>query len=116
MAQLDPLIHPIQRLAICATLYGAGAVEGLNEMRFSKLAEATALSPSALSKHLRALEEAGYLSKFREIGSTRADDVLWLQLSHAGRDAYKEHMAALEGLEKEQHPQNQSVRVQQKRG
>lgn len=112
MPQLDPLIHPLQRLAICATLYGAAAVEGHNEMRFSKLAQATELSPSALSKHLRALEQAGYLSKFREIGSTRAEDVLWIQLTDAGSSAYREHMDALRSLEQAQHPHSSSVRVQ----
>lgn len=112
----DPVIHPLPRLAICATLYGARAFEGCNEMRFSRLAQATQLSVSALSKHLSHLEKAGYLSKFREIGSTRAKDVLWLQLTDAGHQAYLAHMEALRNLgDNEKDPQPESVRVQGER-
>ena len=41
---IDPVIHPLARLKICAALYGAGAVEkqtSRHEMRFSSLREKT---------------------------------------------------------------------------
>ncbi|AZA11112.1 transcriptional regulator [Corynebacterium gerontici] len=111
MTSLDPIVHPLPRLAICATLYGASAFEGRNEMRFSRLSKATELSASALSKHLRHLEQAGYVTKFREIGSTRAKDVLWLQLTEAGLQAYLRHMDALQRLVEKENPQPNAVRA-----
>ncbi|MBA4505059.1 MarR family transcriptional regulator, partial [Corynebacterium sanguinis] len=44
--QLDPVIHPVGRLKICAALSAAGATEGdvRYEMRFAHLREVTGLS------------------------------------------------------------------------
>ena len=56
---IDPVIHPLARLKICAALYHGGAVEkqtSRHEMRFSSLREKTDLSDSALSKQLATLE------------------------------------------------------------
>ncbi|OEX92104.1 transcriptional regulator [Corynebacterium sp. Marseille-P4321] len=95
---IDPVIHPLTRLKICAALYHAGAVEkqtSRHEMRFGALAETAALSDSALSKQLATLEEHGYVTRFREYGSSRAKDTVWVTLTEKGRAAYEGHIAAL---------------------
>ncbi|WP_115685970.1 transcriptional regulator [Corynebacterium senegalense] len=94
---LDPVIHPINRLTICAALNAAGAVEGDTryEMKFARLREITKLSDATLSKQLGALEQAGYVTRFREYGSTRAKDTVWVTLTVQGQQALEGHLAAL---------------------
>ena len=96
----NPVIHPINRLKICAALNAGGATEGeaRYEMRFSTLRDATQLSDATLSKQLNALEEAGYVTRFREYGSTRAKDTVWVTLTKEGRAAFLSHVDALEAL------------------
>ena len=96
----NPIIHPINRLKICAALNAAGAYEGevRYEMRFGTLRDATQLSDATLSKQLTALEEAGYITRFREYGSTRQKDTVWVTLTKEGRAAFLTHMDALEAL------------------
>ena len=98
---IDPVIHPLARLKICAALYGAGAVEkqtSRHEMRFSSLREKTDLSDSALSKQLATLEEHGYVTRFREYGSSRAKDSVWVALTESGKAAFDGHLTALKEL------------------
>ena len=98
MSGIDPVIHPLARLKICAALYHAGAVEkqtSRHEMRFGALKDKVDLSDSALSKQLATLEEHGYVTRFREYGSTRARDTVWVTLTAAGARAFKNHTAAL---------------------
>ena len=98
--QLDPVIHPVGRLKICAALSAAGATEGdvRYEMRFAHLREVTGLSDTTLSKQLSALEEHGYITRFREYGSTRAKDSVWVALTDSGTQAYTEHVEALKAM------------------
>ncbi|MCT1444144.1 MarR family transcriptional regulator [Corynebacterium sanguinis] len=95
--QLDPVIHPVGRLKVCAALSAAGATEGdvRYEMRFAHLREVTGLSDTTLSKQLSALEEHGYITRFREYGSTRAKDTVWVTLTRKGKEAFDGHVAAL---------------------
>ncbi|MDY5786284.1 MULTISPECIES: transcriptional regulator [unclassified Corynebacterium] len=95
--ELDPVIHPIHRLTICAALNAAGAVEGeaRYEMRFSRLRDITKLSDATLSKQLTTLESAGYITRFREYGPTRAKDTVWVSLTEQGKNAFECHVAAL---------------------
>ncbi|MGV0434354.1 transcriptional regulator [Corynebacterium ureicelerivorans] len=98
MSGIDPVIHPLARLKVCAALYHAGAVEkqtSRHEMRFGALKEKVDLSDSALSKQLATLEEHGYVTRFREYGSTRAKDTVWVTLTAAGARAFENHTAAL---------------------
>lgn len=102
-SSIDPVIHPINRLRICAALNNAGAIEagkgGINyEMQFSRLQEIVELSDSALSKQISALEHAGYVTKHREYGSTRAKDSVWVALTLHGKRAFDSHVAALREL------------------
>lgn len=98
--KLDPLIHPINRLKICAALLASGAVEGptRREMKFASLQNITGLSAPTLSKQLTALEEHGYVTRFREYGSSRDKDVVWVMLTRGGRSAYDGHIAALQDI------------------
>lgn len=98
--QLDPVIHPINRLRICAALKAGGATDGTvrKEMKFAHLRELTDLSDATLSKQLTALEEHGYITRFREYGSSRAKDTVWVTLTGAGLAAYDAHIEALRQL------------------
>ncbi|QGU07179.1 hypothetical protein COCCU_06175 [Corynebacterium occultum] len=97
-AELDPVIHPINRLRICAALKAAGATEGEGldrEMKFATLREVTALSAATLSKQLGVLGSHGYITRHREYGSSRAKDTVWVSLTPAGNTALNRHLAAL---------------------
>lgn len=102
MNSLDPALTPLARFKICATLNVFGALEGdpeggtpSKEMKFAKLRDTTELSDASLSKHLGALEQLGYVTRFREYGSTRAKDTVWVMLTAAGSTAFQSHWAAL---------------------
>lgn len=98
---IDPVIHPLNRLKICAALYHAGAVEkqtSRQEMRFSALKDTADLSDSALSKQLDRLEEHGYVTRFREYGSSRVKDTVWVTLTAKGAAAFERHTAALRDI------------------
>lgn len=95
--ELDPVIHPINRLKICATLFSAGATEG-RQMKYGQLAELTELPADTLSKQLKHLEDHCYVSRTREYGSTRAKDAVWVTLTETGTDAYTRHVLALKSM------------------
>lgn len=86
--------HPIfetgPRLAMCALLQGADWVE------FATVRDLTGVSDSAVSKHSRSLEEAGYL-EIRK-GSVGRRPRTWLRLSPTGRTALRGHLAWLTRL------------------
>jgi DNA-binding transcriptional ArsR family regulator len=83
----DELIHAPNRLQICAFLAGVA------EMEFQTLREQLDVSESVLSKHLKSLEDAGYvvLVKRRGLGRPRT----WIAFSAQGRRAYARHVQAL---------------------
>ncbi|GAA1318566.1 transcriptional regulator [Leucobacter albus] len=87
---LDPVIHPLPRLRICALL------EPVSEEEFGALRELLQVSDSALSKQLAALVEAGYVEQRRAVRSGRSR--VWVRLSDAGRRAFRGHIAALTAL------------------
>ena len=92
---LDPVVHPLGRLRVCAALRSVGAVQGRAQMSFAKLREAVGVSDSALSKQLTALERSGYARRRRSYGFTRSEDVVWVALTPAGLAAFESHLAAL---------------------
>ena len=83
----DHLIHAPARLRICA------ALDRVREIEFGALMTLLDLSKSALSKHLSALTDAGYLAQRRAVRDTRQR--VWLHLTDTGRSAYRGHVAAL---------------------
>lgn len=89
-ASLDPVIHAPARLQACAILSSADEVE------FALLRDALEVSDSVLSKHLKQLEEAGYV-KARKANSGGRQRT-WLALTGEGRKAFRGHVKALEAL------------------
>jgi DNA-binding MarR family transcriptional regulator len=86
----DPVIHAPARLQICAIL------AAVDEAEFALLREETGVSDSVLSKHLKQLEEAGYLKVRKATVASRQRT--WLSLTGAGRRAFAAHVQALTQL------------------
>jgi DNA-binding MarR family transcriptional regulator len=89
-ARFDELIHAPQRLRICSLLAATAAVE------FATIRDVVQLSDSALSKHLAALEGAGYVRPRRELSASRRR--VWVGFTPLGRRAYQAHVRALRQL------------------
>ena len=89
-ARFDAVVHAPLRLQLCATL------APLEDAEFSALRETLGVSDSVLSKHLRVLEEAGYLvlKKATVTGRVRTRAAL----TRAGRKAFEGHVAELQRL------------------
>lgn len=83
----DDLIHAPVRLRICA------ALDPVREIEFGALLTLLDISKSALSKHVSALADAGYVTPRRAVRDTRQR--VWLRLTPAGRSAYRGHVGAL---------------------
>ena len=86
--QFDEIVHAPQRLRILAML---DAISG--DVEFAALRDALGVADSVVSKHLKVLAEAGYVSlrKAANIGRQRT----WVRLTPRGSDAYAAHVAAL---------------------
>ena len=88
--QFDPVIHAPGRLQICAIL------SAVDEAEFAMVREAIAVSDSVLSKHLKQLEEAGYIKLRKQAHAGRQRT--WLALTGAGGKAFAAHVAELQRL------------------
>ncbi len=88
--QFDGVIHAPGRLQICALL------SPVEDMEFATLRTAIGVSDSVLSKHLKLLEEAGYvrLRKAAADGRQRT----WISFTPDGRRAFAAHVAELTRL------------------
>jgi DNA-binding MarR family transcriptional regulator len=89
-AALDPVIHAPNRLQMCCMLAGVDTID------FATLRDTLDVSESVLSKHIKLLDEAGYV----KIKKTPSDGRVrtWVSLTGAGRKALKGHLAALKAL------------------
>lgn len=85
----DAVIHAPGRLQICAILSAA-------EAEFATVRDAIAVSDSVLSKHVKTLEEAGYVAVRKAPFGGRQRT--WLSLTAAGRKAFAAHVAELNRL------------------
>jgi DNA-binding MarR family transcriptional regulator len=83
----DALIHAPVRLRMCA------ALAPVREVEFAAMLTLLGISKSALSKHVSALADAGYVAQRRAVRDTRQR--VWLSLTADGRSAYRGHVAAL---------------------
>ena len=88
--RFDPVIHAPGRLQICAILSAA------DEAEFATVRDAIAVSDSVLSKHLKQLDEAGYVTLRKQAQDGRQRT--WLSLTPAGRKAFAAHVAELQRL------------------
>lgn len=90
--KFDPVIHAPIRLQICALLSPLVAAE------FQLLRDELDVSDSVLSKHLKQLEEAGYVllthHKVKASGRQRTR----VMLSSKGRKAFAAHLATLQAI------------------
>ncbi|WP_415952231.1 transcriptional regulator [Streptomyces sp. KLOTTS4A1] len=86
----DTTVHAPNRLRICALLATAGEAE------FGLVQTQLGLSASALSKHVTALMDAGYVEQRKAVRDTRQR--VWLRLTRQGRAAYQGHLAALRAI------------------
>ncbi|TYP84744.1 transcriptional regulator [Blastococcus xanthinilyticus] len=85
--RFDPVIHAPPRLQVC------GLLAVVESMDFATVREQVGVSDSVLSKHVRQLEEAGYVTVRK---ATRASRVRTsLGLTAAGRAAFDAHVAEL---------------------
>lgn len=86
----DPVIHAPGRLQICAIL------SGVDQAEFAMIRQAIGVSDSVLSKHLKQLEEAGYVAVRKAALDGRQRT--WLTLTAAGKSAFAAHVAELTRL------------------
>ncbi|MGY2067195.1 transcriptional regulator [Blastococcus sp. SYSU DS0619] len=85
--RFDPVIHAPPRLQVC------GLLAVVDAMDFATVRDQVGVSDSVLSKHVRQLEEAGYVQVRK---ATRASRVRTsLALTAEGRRAFDAHVAEL---------------------
>ncbi|RZJ26064.1 MAG: ArsR family transcriptional regulator [Brevundimonas sp.] len=86
----DPLLHAPGRLQIGAIL------SRVDEAEFALIRDAIKVSDSVLSKHLKQLEDAGYikLTKVASEGRQRT----WISFTPPGKQAFAAHVAELQRL------------------
>jgi DNA-binding MarR family transcriptional regulator len=89
-AALDPVIHAALRLQVCAMLAAADGIA------FATVREMLDVSESVLSKHVKVLEEAGYVAVRKTTSDARQRT--WLALTPSGQTAFAAHAAALRAL------------------
>lgn len=88
--QLDELIHVPVRLSMMAALAAADAVD------FRYLRDLVQVSDSLLSKHVRTLEEAGYIKVKK--GHEGKRPRTWLSLTPQGSTAYQQYLEVLRAI------------------
>jgi DNA-binding MarR family transcriptional regulator len=88
--RFDEVVHAPNRLRICAVLAASSSAE------FAVLRDVLGVADSVLSKHLKVLQDAGYLTISKPTGRGRVRT--WVSLTAEGRRAYAGHVQALKAL------------------
>lgn len=93
-ARFDELIHAPMRLRIC------GLLRPVDTMDFAILRDTLGVSDATLSKHLKALTDAGYASTTKSASAARSDArrLTWVGLTPVGRKAFGAHVRALQDI------------------
>jgi DNA-binding MarR family transcriptional regulator len=93
-ARFDEVIHAPMRLRIC------GMLRPVEQVDFAVLRDALDVSDAMLSKHLKTLTAAGYVSLNKAASAARADSrrLTWVSLTRAGRNAFDSHVRALQEI------------------
>lgn len=86
----DQIFETGPRLALCALLQGAEWVD------FATARDMLGATDSAISRHSRALEDAGYLEVRK--GSVGRRPRTWFRLTRTGQTAIRAHLDWLTGL------------------
>jgi DNA-binding MarR family transcriptional regulator len=85
--RFDAVVHAPPRLQICGLLAAVDSVE------FAAVRDQIGVSDSVLSKHVKQLEEAGYVAVRKATIASRQRTSL--SLTKAGRAAFTAHVAEL---------------------
>jgi len=93
MTELNALIHQPTRLRIMAALVSLDRGE---QADFVFLQELLDLTSGNLSVHLQKLEEAGYVATEKTFEDRRPKT--WIWATAEGREAFVEHVDALESI------------------
>jgi len=88
--QFNEIIHAPHRLRICAFLDATSSAE------FATLRDMLGVADSVVSKNLKVLQDAGYVTISKPTGRGRVRT--WAALAPAGRRAYADHVAALKSV------------------
>ena len=93
-AKFDDLIHGSVRLRIC------GLLRAVDQLDFTVLRETIGVSDATLSKHLKALIDAGYVSSSKAPSRDRQDArrLTWLALTPSGIAAFDAHVHVLRAI------------------
>jgi DNA-binding MarR family transcriptional regulator len=94
--QLDRVIHEKGRLAIMSMLAAAP------ELSFTELRDALVMTDGNLTTHIRALQEAGYVSVAKSFQNRRP--LTTCSLTAAGRKAFAEYINLLERIVQQNRP------------
>lgn len=86
----DEIIHAPNRLRICAVLAEVADAE------FATLRDTLGVADSVMSKHLKVLQDAGYVALAKPTGRGRVRT--WVSLTPAGREAFRAHVAELQRM------------------
>ena len=86
-ARFDPVVHAPPRLQVC------GLLAVVDTMEFATVRDTVGVSDSVLSKHVKQLEEAGYVTVRKATVASRQRTSL--ALTAAGRCAFDAHVAEL---------------------
>lgn len=89
--RFDEVIHAPVRLRIC------GLVRHVDAVAFQRLVSTLEVSPAVVSKHLKVLTDAGYVSVSKSSSGARSDArrLAWVSLTRPGREAFDSHLAML---------------------
>lgn len=93
-AAFDETIHAPVRLRVC------GLLRAVDRLDFAVLRDALGTSDATLSKHLKVLSEAGFVTAVKAPSPDRHDArrITWLALTAAGRRAFDSHVRALQEI------------------
>ncbi|PPG01912.1 hypothetical protein C5E06_14625 [Pseudoclavibacter sp. RFBI5] len=90
----NEVIHAPLRLRIC------GLLRSVDELEFAVVRDALAIDDAKLSKHIKVLTDAGFVSLRKERSASRADSrrLTWVKLTPVGSIAVEAHLAALSAI------------------
>ena len=90
----NEIIHAPLRLRIC------GLLRSVDELDFAILRDTLGVSDATLSKHMKALVDAGFAGSTKLASASREDSrrITWLHLTASGRSAFDDHIRALKKI------------------
>ena len=89
-SDFNEVIHAPNRLQICAFLNSTGQAE------FGALRDMLGVADSVTSKHLKVLEDVGYVTITKPTGRGRVRT--WVELTPSGRQAFARHVTVLRAM------------------